>query len=115
LRTFTDTIVAASKLQHEMTVRQLAVLMVCARTEDQRERQIHALADFFETSRPVIHRASSNFVDMGFMSRSQIPGDRRTCVLTVTRAGHRFIQEIEGQPVVAKESRSAKRRAEAAT
>lgn len=111
--TFATCILRAAKAGHDLTVRQLALLHVAAVTPSDQDRQLFELAKTLHVARPILHRASAKMVDLGFMERSHLPGDRRTCVLTVTREGHRFIMDILGEPVPPAQSKSKKRRTEA--
>lgn len=113
MRTFTDCVIAVTKYEHDLTFRQVAVLAECARTVPEEDRQIHSLATLFSFSRPVISRAADKLEEIGYVERSSLAHDRRTCVLSVTKKGHRFLLDVQGQPVPAVESKSRKRRAEA--
>lgn len=98
---FLDCLRRAAATDHDLSVRQLVILLTCAKQPSPRDRQVHVLETTLGFSRPVISRAGAKLVGMNppMMHRSELPEDRRTCVLTVTTAGHRFIQEVLGEPV----------------
>lgn len=112
--TFTDCALRAAKAGHDLTVRQLALLLVAARTNSEHDRQLFELANTLAVARPILHRASAKMVDLGYMERSHLPGDRRTCVLTVTKAGFLFIKNLHGIPVVEPADERRPRRKKAA-
>lgn len=93
----------------DMTMRQAAILLNCAQTENVIDRQVCELSARFGWTRPVISRIGFRLQEMGLIDRGQLPGDMRTCTFTVTRTGHRTIQKALGEP----EERSGKRKREA--
>ena len=105
MQTFTDCIIRAAKSEQDFSTRQIAILMILEQTEDEYDRQIHTLATLLGFKRPVISRTGDRLVEAGFVSRSSIPGDKRTCVLTITKAGVRFVQHVLGEGVTAKSKR----------
>jgi DNA-binding MarR family transcriptional regulator len=94
----------------DMTLRQAAILFHCAVTTLDRDRQVRELAIHFNWFRPVISRAGLKMSNDGLIKRSQIPGDRRTSVFTVTDAGHRLIQSVLGEPAKPEKASPKRRR-----
>lgn len=95
---FLDGVTRVARSGHEVTFRQAAILLHCERTRDAVDRQINSLATFFGFSKPVVSRAADRLVEFDLVRRSELPGDRRTCVLTITAAGVRFICEMMAEP-----------------
>lgn len=92
---FTDVLIRAAQSENDWTCRQLALLVLVADTKSDFDRQLGELAAVLTLTKPVVHRASEKLVGLGYLQRSKIPGDNRTCVLTVTKAGQRFIMDLE--------------------
>jgi DNA-binding MarR family transcriptional regulator len=108
---FSEAIVRLAYAYPDMTLRQAAILFHAAKITDETARQVHKLANHFGWFRPVISRAGDRLESYGLIERGQIAGDRRTCVFTVTRSGHRAIQKALDEP----ETKSPKRRKEASS
>ena len=94
---FADCVIRVTKTDHDFTFRQIAVLMICAREDNPAERQVLKLAASLEKPRPIISRAADRLVEAGLAVRSELPNDRRTCVISVTPDGRRFISHILGE------------------
>ena len=105
VRRFLDVITAIMATEHDFSVRQIGVLLTCAETEGSFDRQVHRLADKMVLSRPVICRAADRLEDAGFIERQGLPGDKRACVLQVTKRGHQFIQQIYGEPEISRRTK----------
>lgn len=110
MRKIEDCFALVASSDHDFSCRQIVILLRCGCTESAFDRQIHTLARELGYSRPVVSRAAQKLIGASYIERAELPGDRRTCVLSVTREGHRFIQTILGEP----ETRSPKRRREKA-
>lgn len=110
--TFLDGLMVVASSSHDFSVRQVALLFLCDRVESAADRQVLRLAKDLELSRPVLSRAASRLEEAGYIERSKLANDDRTCVLTVTRAGKRFIAQILGQPTPAEPAKPKRRRAD---
>lgn len=92
----------------DLSGRQGGVLLLCRlRETSPHDRQVKSLAETLGWAKPVISRAADKMVEMGLLSRSQIPGDRRSCVLSITTKGRKLLTAIlEGKPAPARRSRA---------
>lgn len=102
---FADYVIRVTKTGHDFTFRQIAILMICSREDDPEKRQVRELAGALGTARAIITRASDRLVEASLASRSELPGDRRTCVISVTPAGRKFIAHILGELGTVKRSK----------
>jgi len=93
----------------DLSCRQVLLLCLCdpAVTPQQTDRQVKDMALEIGVAKPVISRAAEKLVDLGLLDRSQIGGDRRSCVLTSTTKGKGLIRSIIGQPASAATKRRA--------
>lgn len=79
----------------DLTSRQGGILLLCRmRDESKEDRQVKTIAAKMGWAKPVISRAADKMVDMGLLSRSQLPDDRRSCVITITKKGRALLQLI---------------------
>jgi DNA-binding MarR family transcriptional regulator len=113
---FLDFVTRITQSPYDFSVRQVATLLVCAETISSADRQTHRIAEALNFSRPVVCRATDRLEEAGFIERQELPGDRRACVLAVTKSGHQFIQMIYGEktPATKRVKPSDRRRERAA-
>lgn len=79
----------------QLEVRPLAVLLdVAGRARDE-DRLMGSVADGLGIPRATVTRIAAMFVDNGLMTRQELPGDRRACVLAVTDRGRRLAEAIQ--------------------
>jgi DNA-binding MarR family transcriptional regulator len=108
MNTIQESIIAVTRSPHDFSFRQIAVLLVCADTPDEHDRQTRTVAERLDFSRPVVSRATDRLEEAGLIRRQGLAGDERACVLEVTGKGHDFIRiVIHGEPA----RKSARRRA----
>lgn len=88
-----DVIFNAAKECPELTVRQIAVMILCGRGTAE-SRQVKTLADKINAAKPIVSRAGEKLCDLGYLTRSEIQGDRRTCVLSLTEKGASFLAKL---------------------
>ena len=95
---FAKTITAMCRGNVDLSVRQIATLLACKRlAKDPKKRQIKELAVDLGLSKPATTRAADKLHDMApvsLVARSELPNDRRTCVITLTAAGEEMVQKI---------------------
>ena len=113
MRSFLQSLLVVTDSPHDFTARQVALLFVCHENVMAESRQVHRLAAEMGMSRPVIVRAADRLEEAGFLERSTLPGDRRTCVLSVTRAGERFVADVLGLPMPVAGAKPRRRRTDA--
>jgi DNA-binding MarR family transcriptional regulator len=78
-----------------LEVRPLAVLLeVASAGNNEQARLVGTVADGLGIPRPTVTRIASMFVDAGLMTRYELPHDRRTCVLHLTRTGRSMADAI---------------------
>lgn len=106
--TFSDTIIALARSDMDFSVRQIAVLLVCQSESEPKERQIKSISERLNVAKPIIVRAADKLAEHkpSLVGRSQIVGDRRTCVLTLTKAGRAMADDLNpsGAPAMAPKS-----------
>jgi DNA-binding MarR family transcriptional regulator len=82
-----------NKTTHSMTPRQLGVLgIVCAAAEPQ---TVRGLAARIGCARPAITRAVDELSASTLVARKPDPDDRRSVLISGTKAGMRLVAEIE--------------------
>jgi DNA-binding MarR family transcriptional regulator len=76
----------------DLTVRQLAVLMVCA--IDEGPHTVRGVAARLRMSRPAVTRAVDRLTTLGLMQRLDDPRDRRSVLLRPSRRGTLFVGQM---------------------
>jgi DNA-binding MarR family transcriptional regulator len=110
-----DTIVGLARSdERDLTMRQLAVLLVCCL--DDRPHTMHGLAEWLNVSRPAATRATDRLVELGLVKRAENPNDRRSVLLFATAAGRAFVKGLRATMMAAAEHsvRSARHASEKA-
>jgi DNA-binding MarR family transcriptional regulator len=102
-----DTILAMIRSGEKMRIRQQALLILLHRkATDEPARQIKELADDLRVSKPDVTRHANALEVRGFVRRSHFGVDHRTCVLTLTPAGVRFVARMaDGFPSTTKKGK----------
>ena len=70
----------------DLTVRQIAVLVACAK----KKQTVRGLAKAIGVTRPPITRAIDRLEEFGFATRTQDTKDRRSIFVTLTKDGAAF-------------------------
>lgn len=78
----------------QLEVRPMAVLLDVAAGRTNEDRLMGAVADGLGIPRATVTRIAGMFVDNGLMTREEMAGDRRACVLAVTDRGKRLADAI---------------------
>src|ERR1035437_2854392 len=89
------TILAMVRSGEKMRIRQQALLILLHRNAaHDPARQIKELADDLRVSKPDITRQANALDVRDFVRRSHFGADHRTCVLTLTPSGVRFVARM---------------------
>lgn len=91
---FDRTILALCRAGQDLTSRQLGMLILCREAKRPEERQVNVIADNMRVSKPAITRAADRLEKDGFLTRAKLPGDKRTCVLTLTVLGVNYFADL---------------------
>lgn len=106
---FKETVLHAVKLKSDLTLRQLAVLIICNDAAEDIDRQTKALSQSLGISLPVVSRSSSKLELLGFVTRGKMAHDRRTCVMSITKKGRSTLAKmIDGPPPKKVSAKTAK-------
>jgi DNA-binding MarR family transcriptional regulator len=89
------TLIALTRDGPGLSLIQLAVLLALHDRADPRARQVKVLADDLCQIKPNITRAMDVLESERLIRRSVLPGDKRTCVATLTAAGVAMAARIE--------------------
>lgn len=76
----------------DLTNRQTAIIMVVCWTEG--PHTVRALAGLLRVAKPVITRAVTTLVLLGFLERRRDPDDGRNVLITGTDAGRQFLEAL---------------------
>lgn len=89
-----NVIFALVRTNRDFTARQVAILRLCQTSRREADRQVKELSATLGISKPVTSRAADKLEDEGYLTRSIMGEDRRTCVLTLTAAGKKLMSDI---------------------
>ena len=78
--------------QRDLSMRQLAVLLHCARSGI--NQTVRGLAARLKISKPAITRAADRLQSDGLATRKPDPADRRSVFIVVTPKGRSFLREM---------------------
>lgn len=93
---FSTTVLDLTQTGSDLTLRQLSVLLLLhRRRSDAHERQVHALAAALALNKPAITRAADKLEKAELVKRGSLPEDRRSCTLTLTKAGEKLAARLE--------------------
>ena len=94
---FATTILRLCRAGNDLTIRQAGLAILLHQNRDTPEqRQTKSLAAQIGGPRSMITRGADMLEGQGYARRSQLPGDRRSCVLTLTTEGEKFVRELVG-------------------
>jgi DNA-binding MarR family transcriptional regulator len=78
----------------DLTLRQIAVLLVCDTAEDL--QTVRGLARHLEVGKPIVTRAVDRLEAAGLARRKADPNDRRSVLIAPTLAGRRYCSRFAG-------------------
>jgi DNA-binding MarR family transcriptional regulator len=78
----------------DLSLRQIAVLLVCDTAEDL--QTVRGLAQHLEIEKPIVTRAVDRLEAAGLARRKADPSDRRSVLIAPTRAGHSYCSRFAG-------------------
>jgi DNA-binding MarR family transcriptional regulator len=87
----------------DLSLRQLAVLLVCNSTDD--PQTVRGLARHLVLQKPVVTRGADRLEAAGLLRRKRDPADARSVLLVVIPAGRRYCEKFysqSGRPRVGK-------------
>ena len=77
---------------HELTIRQLVVLLTCYLLDE--DHTVRGLATKLRVSKPAVSRMLDHLVGEGLIKRQTDPGDRRSVLFQRTLAGWLFLDRL---------------------
>lgn len=77
--------------ERDLTVRQMAVMILCGEALDSNDTRIRILAGNLGINKPAISRAAGSLVKYGHVMRVRSEVDRRDVYLTITEKGRGFL------------------------
>jgi DNA-binding MarR family transcriptional regulator len=81
----------------DITMRQMGVaILLSARRAEPEARQVKVLARDLRLSRPAVTRGLDGLAREGYAKRGKLPGDKRSCIATLTAKGERFLAGLVG-------------------
>jgi DNA-binding MarR family transcriptional regulator len=78
----------------DLSLRQLAVLLVCDAAAD--PQTVRGLARHLEIAKPAVTRAVDRLKAAGLVRRTVDPSDRRSVLISCTPAGHGYCSRFTG-------------------
>lgn len=109
---FKETVLNAVKAKSDLTLRQIAVLIVCNDIPEAIDRQIKAISATLALAPPVITRCADRLQTEGLLTRGKIPMDKRSCVLDITKKGRAALAKlIDGPPAKKASAKTMKKAA----
>ena len=95
MATFTDTVIEACRMQLDMTIRQIGILILCRRhVEDADKRRIGAIGTALLIPKAAVSRATDRLEKAGMVTRTVPQRDRRSCVVDITETGAMLLKTL---------------------
>lgn len=73
------------------SLRQIGLLLLLKQNKTPYGRQVGVIADEMRLAKSAITRGADGLSEMGLIERGELPEDRRSCFLTLTPAGEKFV------------------------
>ena len=80
----------------DLTMRQMAVMLICACETDHKKRYIKTLALELKVCRPAITRVADALLKHGYAVRRRDEADTRNVFLQLTEAGNLYVKKLGG-------------------